>query len=303
MHRLLLLLLNLLLATAVHAQLRPSRTWESDVTRMHTTQGVMPSLQGGAEIQRTMGSYGGEQAWQFRTHVQAEPFRFTDSTDAVQITTTIEAHQELTANPHNDITFNPRAMRWEEYLWLQIGLPDVSLRAGFVHRCKHDIDNLGGADEFNPVNPLDAEQRTVILTGPALAASIAPITTVVGTLRASGGVEYFINASDTRTPASIGGSWSGMQGAAWLRASATYPLSSLLALQLDAFGSMPWFTSHRTRRTTLPFDARADLALVLTGRAATIHLALTAERLFDEITIARPHATQFVGVALKFMPR
>jgi hypothetical protein len=94
-----------------------------------------------------------------------------------------------------------------------------------------------------------------------------------------------------------------MQGAAWLRASATYPLSSLLALQLDAFGSMPWFTSYRTRRTTLPFDARADLALVLTGRAATIHLALTAERLFDEITIARPHATQFVGVALKFMPR
>lgn len=301
-----IIILTLLASLALHAQVRPSRTWNSDVLRTPAPRGVMSTLLGGAEIQRSNGSYGGEQAWQFRTHVQAEVYRFTDSADAVQLTTTIEAHQELTANPFNDIAFNPRAMRWEEFVWFHVGLDDVSLRAGFVHRCKHDIDNINGPDERNPTSPSLAEQRTIILTGPAIGASLAPFMLGIGTLSASGGMEYFVNASDTRRTrdgsAETIGSWSTMQGACWARARYVVPLTSDIALSAQGYAALPWFTASGGDNASLPLDARGELALMLRGTAGTISIAGVVEHMFDEIVLVRPHATSFVGVMVSFMP-
>ncbi len=287
---------------SVSAQIRPSRTWYNDVVRSQHVAGVSPSLLGGAEIQRSSGSLGGEQAWQFRTHVQAEVYRFTDSTRDVQLTTSIEAHQELTANPLNDISFNPRAMRWEEFFWFHIGLPDVSLRAGFVHRCKHDIDNLGGADEYNPTSPLLAEQRTIILTGPTIAASIAPISGSAGTFTLAGGFEYFLNSSDNRTPRSYTASWNTMQGAGWIRAQHTYGLTGVLALTATAYVAMPWWSARNASDGPLPYEARAELCLTARGSASQIDLAFAAERMFDEVAYALPRQTSFTGLCVRFRP-
>lgn len=301
------IVITLLTSLTLHAQVRPSRTWDSDVLRVPAPRGVMSTLLGGAEIQRSNGSYGGEQAWQFRTHVQAEVYRFTDSADAVQFATTIEAHQELTANPFNDIAFNPRTMRWEEFVWFHVGLRDVSFRAGLVHRCKHDIDNISGPDERNPTSPSLAEQRTIILTGPVLGVSLAPFTLGIGTLSASGGIEYFVNAADTRRTREASAeniaSWSAMQGACWARARYVVPLSSHVALSAQGYAAVPWFTAYRSDASSLPIDARAEVALLLRGAAGTISIAGVAERMFDEVALVRPHATSFVGVALTFMPQ
>lgn len=291
-----------LVPNSVSAQIRPSRTWHNDVVRPQHVAGVSPSLLGGAEIQRSSGSSGGEQAWQFRTHVQAEVYRFTDSTKDVQLTTSIEAHQELTANPLNDISFNPRAMRWEEFFWFDVGLPDVSLRAGFVHRCKHDIDNLGGADEFNPTSPLLAEQRTIILTGPTIAASIAPISGPAGTFTLAGGFEYFLNSSDNRTPRSYTASWNTMQGAGWIRVQHTYDLTSVLALTASAYVALPWWSARNATDNALPYEARAEICLTARGSASQIDLALAAERMFDEVAFTLPRPTSFTGVCVRFRP-
>lgn len=305
-YAIIIIILTLLTSLTLHAQVRPSRTWDSDVVRVPAPRGLMSTLLGGVEIQRSSGSYGGEQAWQFRTHVQAEVYRFSDSTDAVQLSTTIEAHQELTANPFNDIAFNPRAMRWEEFVWFHVGLRDVSLRAGFVHRCKHDIDNINGPDERNPTSPSLAEQRTIILTGPAIGASIAPFTLGIGTLSASGGMEYFVNAADSRRTRDISaetlGSWSMMQGAMWARARYVVPLSSHIALSAQGYTALPWFTASRGDGATLPIDARGELALMLRGAAGTISIAGVAERMFDDVVLVRPHVTSFIGVMVSFMP-
>jgi hypothetical protein len=300
MHFIVFILITL--TFTVTAQIRPSRTWLTDVVRMRGAEGVSPSLLGGAEIQRSSGSLGGEQAWQFRTHVQAEVYRFTDSTRDVQITTSIEAHQELTANPLNDISFNPRAMRWEEFFWFHIGLPDVSLRAGFVHRCKHDIDNLGGADEYNPTSPLLAEQRTIILTGPTIAASLAPLTGSAGTFTLAGGLEYFLNSSDNRTPRSFNATWNAMQGAGWLRAEHILGLTSSLAITTTAYVALPWWTSRAAPNSALPCEARAELCLTARGSASQIDLAFAAERMFDEVAFAVPQQTSFTGLCVRFRP-
>jgi hypothetical protein len=286
----------------LHAQLRPSRTWESTPIRDRQS-GVMPSLLGGGEFQRSWGSAFGEQAWQFRTHIQAEPYRFTDSTHSTQWTTTIEAHQEMTANPFNDISFNPRTMRWEEYFWLHMLTKDYTARIGFVHRCKHDIDNLSGADEFNPISPLQAEQRTVILTGPTVAASLAPQRTIFGMLSASGGVEWYLNSSDNRRPASDVASWTDMEGATWFRAQNTTRISPSVSLLATAFASIPWYSARPGAGSDVPFDARAELALSLTGPTSRIDIAIVTERVFDELAWTMPATSSYVGLCVRFMPQ
>ncbi|MBP3191821.1 hypothetical protein [Natronogracilivirga saccharolytica] len=49
---------------------------------------------------------------------------------------------QFLADPHNDINFNPRAIFWEEGLLYTTRLSPGFLQLGFMHRCKHDIDNL-----------------------------------------------------------------------------------------------------------------------------------------------------------------
>ena len=40
-------------------------------------------------------------------------------------------------------TFNPRAIFWEEGVLAGFRLDEgIALQAGYIHRCKHDIDNL-----------------------------------------------------------------------------------------------------------------------------------------------------------------
>lgn len=291
------------ITTSLHAQVRPSRTWESIPNRKSATSGVMPSIVGGGEFQRSWGSFAGEQAWQFRTHLQVEPYRFSDSTDPVQWTTTIEAHQEMTANPYNDIRFNPRTMRWEEFFWMHMIAETYSVRAGFVHRCKHDLDNLGGPDEDNPVSPLQAEQRTIILTGPAIGITWLPKSTSVGELSLSAGAEFFVNASDNRRPGTIAGSWSGMQGAVWSRIQNMIRISAHVGLLMSASMSVPWYATRPGASSAEPYDARAELALTLMGPTSRMDIALVGERSFDELAMTMPAASSYVGLCVRFMPQ
>lgn len=305
LRRCVLLLLALVLIgsrNSTNAQVRPSRTWESTPVRTGMPCGVMPSLLGGGEFQRSWGSTFGEQAWQFRTHVQVEPYRFTDSSDKMQWTTTIEAHQEMTANPLNDISFNPRTMRWEEYFWLHLLNKDVSARIGFLHRCKHDIDNLAGADEFNPISPMQAEQRTIILTGPTVAATLSAQKTPFGWLTLSGGVEWFLNSSDNRRPASGVASWDYMIGAGWFRLQNITRISPSVAMLATAFASVPWFEARPRASSHVPYDARAELALSLTGITSRIDIAVVTERTFDELAMTLPESSSYVGLCVRFMP-
>lgn len=49
---------------------------------------------------------------------------------------------EFLANFNNDISFNPRAQFWEEGLLFTFFTRPWIVQTGYLHRCKHDIDNL-----------------------------------------------------------------------------------------------------------------------------------------------------------------
>ncbi len=54
---------------------------------------------------------------------------------------------QFIADPHNAINFNPRAIFWEEGLLYTRDLQNGYLQLGFMHRCKHDIDNLDRGEQ------------------------------------------------------------------------------------------------------------------------------------------------------------
>jgi hypothetical protein len=96
--------------------------------------------------------------WNAKTGGVVEVLRW-DSTANVTIIGTME----VVVDPNNDIAFNPRAIFWEEGVLVTVAprleyVPPIQI--GYVHRCKHDIDNLeilvGGGPR---------EQRTLIFSG------------------------------------------------------------------------------------------------------------------------------------------
>jgi len=69
----------------------------------------------------------------------------------------LQGDAEVLADTYNDISFNPRSIFWTEGIMYGMRLGQKSdLHVGYIHRCKHDIDNLGN-------NTLAAnEERTLI---------------------------------------------------------------------------------------------------------------------------------------------
>jgi len=53
-----------------------------------------------------------------------------------------ETHIHLLADPNNEISFNPRAFMWEEGLLFGTRSGGHVFEFGYLHRCKHDVDNL-----------------------------------------------------------------------------------------------------------------------------------------------------------------
>lgn len=55
----------------------------------------------------------------------------------------LQGDADVLSDTHNDIGFNPRAIFWTEGLVYGLRLDSTNeLHLGYVHRCKHDIDNL-----------------------------------------------------------------------------------------------------------------------------------------------------------------
>lgn len=91
-----------------------------------------------AEFARYSNGSGPHHRWNAKTGGYVEIARW-DSSWSIAITGTME----MVADPYSDIAFNPRAIFWEEGILATTRLgSDASLLFGYMHRCKHDIDNL-----------------------------------------------------------------------------------------------------------------------------------------------------------------
>lgn len=296
----------LLHCMSVVAQIRPSRSWSVEPLATHNERGLFPSTIGSIEIARGYSSINNDQAWQYRLHMMSEVYRFTDMSDDVQLTSSISFHHELTANPYNDISFNPRTVRWEEQVSIHAGYRGWLVSGGIVHRCKHDIDNLFGPHEESPTSPAPI-QRTVIVTGPTAQITAPAYNTIAGTVGLSGGLEWYaFNVSDNRALASpLLGSWASMQGAAWLRASLLNGLSQSTYIRASYWASIPWFSSRYTGPGDKPFlhEAHAEVALGMKGASASLEMWFAAEHLFDDVSTVGSGPTSFGQLGIRLRPK
>ncbi|MDQ3395671.1 MAG: hypothetical protein M3512_16410 [Bacteroidota bacterium] len=62
-------------------------------------------------------------------------------------TLVVVSHMQLFADPNNNINLNPRAIFWEEGLFYSWQGKSRYYKAGYYHRCKHDVDNLTIGEE------------------------------------------------------------------------------------------------------------------------------------------------------------
>ncbi|MFC1669337.1 hypothetical protein ACFL20_03035 [Spirochaetota bacterium] len=74
--------------------------------------------------------------------VAAEFFRYKNL-----LTLMVSSDIELVANPRSEINFNPRSFFWQEGFIFIYNFNYFYGQIGYIHRCKHDIDNLEILDE------------------------------------------------------------------------------------------------------------------------------------------------------------
>lgn len=154
-----------------------------------------------AEFSRYSDGSGGHHRWNARTGGYIEFARW-DSVWSIAAM----GMMEMVADPFSDIGFNPRAIFWEEGLVATHAFNrETALQFGYVHRCKHDIDNL---------EPLllagRREQSTLIYSGITARLLFRPRLLVDGPLQLFGACaarnEFFLHLFDQREPAEADGS-------------------------------------------------------------------------------------------------
>ncbi len=152
---------------------------------------LLPSAKLYGEFARYSNGSGSDHRWNAKLGGYAEFARW-DSSWSVGLVGTME----VIIDPQNDIAFNPRAIFWEEGIMASARLGQQSaLQFGYIHRCKHDIDNL---EIFAFRN--EWEQRTQIFSGLMTRWLLRPRPLIEGAWSLYGGLalrnDFFLHLFD-----------------------------------------------------------------------------------------------------------
>lgn len=184
----------------VSAQNLPDRTVVLDPLADTTvgTNGfiLLPATRMYGEFARYSNTSGSDHRWNAKMGGYVE-FARQDSTWSVGMVGTME----VIVDPQNDIAFNPRAIFWEEGLMGSLRLGTHSaLQLGYIHRCKHDIDNL----EIYAIRN-EWEQRTLIYSGLMTRWLLRPRPLLRGSWNLRGGLalrnDWFLHLHDAQDSA------------------------------------------------------------------------------------------------------
>lgn len=99
--------------------------------------GILPSTYGWGQFGRYFQRTDNDHFWNARLGAYAEFFRLQNRFSLV-----VNSDLELVSSSNNFIYFEPRAFFWQEGLIFYTKLPFATLGVGYIHRCKHDIDNV-----------------------------------------------------------------------------------------------------------------------------------------------------------------
>lgn len=275
------------------AQIRPSRSFSFVPAEVQVEPGPLAATWFSGEIQAGRGSFKGEQAWQLRLHGLVELWRINQDRTLV-----LAFHHELTANPFNDISFNPRTARWEEQIYMQWVSSPVTWTIGIYHRCKHDVDNIDPPQEGEQ-STYTPTRRAIILSGFQITLARHLIQTDNWRVHGHVGADYNIVSLDYRSPrSSYPASWENIIAVLRTGIRAEWQLTPGLYLAPSAWMGYAVFTDEGS---DLPIEFRTELALRLKGRS-TADLAFSYERQFDEVVFLVPQSTRVFSIGLRFAP-
>ena len=131
--------------------------------------GFMPAIDYFADIQRSQGSAGDDRAWGIRLAGTAEVWRVGHGTAFL-----ITAADEVAANGQKDGGFNPRGISWELGAAFVHRFGAFDWQLGFVHVCRHEIDNLDHPRIQDTPPDYVPTERTMSANGPRVSFIMHP---------------------------------------------------------------------------------------------------------------------------------
>jgi hypothetical protein len=304
-------LLAACVAAPAHAQLYAHRTLVSvpldDTTR---AVGFLPGIDYYVDVQRSYGSAGDDRAWGIRLAATGEIWRFSRRTAFV-----VSAADEVAANARKDGGFNPRGISWELAFGFVRRFDAFDLQLGFVHICRHEIDNTDHPQI--PTTPPDYEptERTMSANGPRMALILHPVglASLFGrrvTVRGIVAGESYAHKWDGRvapdtTPSMAYNSWIHAQGAASgaLRMEAEAWKGSAVFVRASGIGVLFRVTPVNPVVSKLRANHRIEAGWRIPGRAGAMELYLATERLFDDVMMPDPRPSRMFGIGLRVAER
>jgi hypothetical protein len=302
---------GVLIARPTHGQLYAHRTLVpvplDDSTR---SVGFLPAIDYFADIQRSNGSAGDDRAWGIRLAGTAEVWRFRRGTSFL-----VSAADEVAANGQKDGGFNPRGISWELGAAIVHRIGAVDWQLGFVHVCRHEIDNTDHPRIQDTPPDYVPTERTMSANGPRLSMILRParLASIAGrrvSLRAVVAGESYHHKWDGRTagdttPPMAFDSWMQARGAASaaIRIDADVWRNSTLFIRGSGIGvffrSGPGLPISEAVRG----NHRVEAGWRMLGSGASLELYFARESLFDDIMMPVPRPSRMHGIGLRLSER
>ena len=195
---------------------------------------------------------------------------------------------EMTTNPYNDISFNPRGSTWNENAFVARRFSHGSAHFGILFRSRHDLDNKDGYDEEIP-DSLDVPLARVVGLGGLQLGYTSNERRFAGRwqLRYSARAEGYFHTKDSRSPnVRISPDWTDAisMGAVALRVSR--PIRAGVRGYVRG-----WAMTHVFKPDAGMFaktNARAEIGIRGFSTPAGMDLHVAYERWFDDLSRPMP---------------
>lgn len=211
----------------------------------------------------------------------------------------LQGDAEVLADTYNDISFNPRSIFWTEGIMYGMRLDAKNdLHVGYIHRCKHDIDNSGN-------NIVGAnEERTLIygsLQGKFISRdNIPPDNFLCDAADLYAALDYYLVKQDYRIPQEFTDSGNSVEDLTFsLDLGIKVHMVSIDDVMLYLRGAFKvsgynWFDDIVT-------DGRAEIGAELKGEGTTMDIFAGVEGLQDDMTRPAPVESIYIYLGFRFI--
>ncbi len=208
----------------------------------------------------------------------------------------------LVVDPGNDIGFNPRAFIWHEALVVTRAAGEQQWQVGYVHRCKHDVDNL----ELYETTGI-YEQRSIMLGSVMARWRRLPIEVAGWGVRPLVQADAFILRQDQRFPVATRELVpKANENLASLRAALEVERQVMPRVRVGAaFDARATVAAEEVQGSgseTLRWDGSVELFATVLGDARNVRIFVRHEEVHDTLLRTDPRPASLTSIGLRLMP-